>query len=303
MNHDVNHFGLSGGKDSTALLGWALHESGYDPASLRFSFCDTENEYQEVYDQIDRLDEIVQKHGCPPIARLRSMGFLDLCIKKQRFPGAKSRFCTDVLKITPSHNYVLAFVWLDGKSVLLHTGVRADESTERSLLDEYGVSDNNALPIRRPLLKWTISDVWEAHRKWKLPVNALYATGRKRVGCRLCCMSNKQDIRTTAKTRPWVIDLYRDWERIVGQTSKVKGSLHIQSFFPADKAPEQYRSIKGQTRQRDSQKGKKGESYSVATIDDIVEWSKTLRGGKEVGFDFMYEEDDAHAPCKMGYCE
>lgn len=37
---NINHIGLSGGKDSTALLGWALHESGYPRESLRFSFCD-----------------------------------------------------------------------------------------------------------------------------------------------------------------------------------------------------------------------------------------------------------------------
>ena len=52
----INHFGLSGGKDSTALWGWAINESGYPKESIRGSFCDTENEYQAVYDQIAALD-------------------------------------------------------------------------------------------------------------------------------------------------------------------------------------------------------------------------------------------------------
>ena len=60
-----NVFGLSGGKDSTCLLGWAIHESGYPRDSLIFTFCDTENEYQEVY---------IQKHECRPIVRLRASG-------------------------------------------------------------------------------------------------------------------------------------------------------------------------------------------------------------------------------------
>jgi hypothetical protein len=125
----LNHLGHSSVKDSTALWGWALNDSGYDPASIRGSFCDTENEYPEVYEQIDRLDEYGQKRG------------------------ALSR--------------------------------------------------------------------------------------------------------TTV--------------------------------------PEQFRSI--------PIIDKDGAPLNVCGIDDVVKWSQTLHGGKEIGFKFMYDEDDSHAPCKMGYCE
>ena len=37
----INHFGVSGGKDSTAALLWAVHESGYDPATIRATMTDT----------------------------------------------------------------------------------------------------------------------------------------------------------------------------------------------------------------------------------------------------------------------
>jgi len=301
MKHEqvIKHIGLSGGKDSTALWGWAINESGYDPATIRGSFCDTENEYQEVYDQIARLDEYGQKRGIAPIVTLKSEGFLSLAIRKGRFPSPRARFCTEQLKMIPSRNYILYFLWLMGYEVLAHSGVRADESTERGLLEEYGVDGYLGVRVRRPLLKWIINDVWAAHKRYGLPINPLYFTGRKRVGCRLCCMSNKDDVRITAKTRPWVIHLYREWERIVGE----RRSCGYSSFFSATTVPEDFRSIKGLIRKHDSNNGKKGELYDTCTIDDVVAWSKTLRGGKQQGFDFMYEEDDAHLPCQAGYCE
>lgn len=294
----INHAGLSGGKDSTALLGWMIHESGYPRESLRFSFAETENEYDEVYEQIGALNEYCIRHAVAEIRTLRSEGFLELCKRKQRFPSAKARFCTEELKIIPYLHYVQE-LQLDGHEVIGHTGVRADESTERSLLEEWGTDPVSGLKIRRPLLKRTIDDVWMMHRKYKLPVNPLYLMGWARVGCRLCCMSNKADVRRTAKLRPWVIDLYREWEKTVGKANR----RHVRSFFPADTVPEEFRSIKGCIRMRDSSRGKKGETYSACTIDDVVKWSMTLHGGKQMGFDFMYEKDDSHAPCKMGYCE
>lgn len=51
----INHIGISGGKDSTALLLWAVHESGYDPNSLDVTFCNTHNEHQITYDYVRML--------------------------------------------------------------------------------------------------------------------------------------------------------------------------------------------------------------------------------------------------------
>ena len=45
----LNHFGLSGGKDSGRLAQWALYESGYPRESLVFSACDTGNENEYTY--------------------------------------------------------------------------------------------------------------------------------------------------------------------------------------------------------------------------------------------------------------
>ena len=301
MNEPINHIGLSGGKDSTALWGWAINESGYPPETIRGSFCDTENEYQEVYDQIKALDEYGQKRGIAPVTTLRSMGFLNLAILKGRFPSARARFCTERLKMEPTRHHIQYLEWLCGYTVTAHSGVRAAESDERALLDEYDFDDYLKVPVRRPLLKWSISDVWHAHQRYGLPINPIYLQGRRRVGCRLCCMSSKQDVRLTVKHKPWVIPLYREWESIVGGT-RVKRGIHCDysSFFPINAVPLSQRSRTITT--------KSGEQMKVATIDDVARWSQTLRGGTQGGFDFMFEEDndfDQGLTCKsmMGNCE
>lgn len=293
----INLFGLSGGKDSTRLWAWAFNESGYPVDSIIGTFCDTENEYQEVYDQIAALDAYGQLRGAKPIVTLHSMGFLNLCIKKKRFPGARSRFCTEELKIKPTQKFV-AGLKEQGFEVVSHSGVRASESTERALLEEWGESAMLGCKERRPILHMTIEEVWRGSQRYGLPINPLYFTGRKRVGCELCCMSNKQDVRITAKTRPEVITKYRGWEKEV--TSGRDGGL--ASFFPADTVP-----VRQRTGEYFSKKQNK--TFRVATIDDVVRWSFTLRGGVQGGFDFMFDDspifeiDDAHAPCKSGYCE
>lgn len=314
----INHIGLSSGKDSTALWAWAINESGYPIESIRGSFCDTENEYQEVYDQIQKLSDYGVARGVAPVRTLHSEGFLALAIRKKRFPSARARFCTQVLKMFPTRYYVQE-MQLDGHDVVCHSGVRASESMERSTMSPEDFDGFLQCKIVRPLLRWTLNDVWNMHKRYGLPINPLYFTGRRRVGCRLCCMSNKQDVRITARTRPWVIDLYREWEKIVGnpefmnvaQSSRGKTRCHISSFFPATTVPSELRSIKGLIRRRDSKRGKKGETYDACTIDDVVKWSTTVRGGKQLALDFLwqmedtpiFEEDDAHHPCQSGYCE
>lgn len=295
----LNLIGLSGGKDSTALWGWAFNESGYDPKTIVGVFTDVVNEYDETYQQIKTLDAYGQARGSQPVVWLQTEGFLNLALRKKRFPSARARFCTEELKIKPLKKYVDGLK--EKYDIVSHSGVRRTESTERSLMEEWASGGLLDCKIRRPLLDWTISDVWTAHKKYGLPINPLYFTGRKRVGCKLCCMSNKQDVRITVKTKPETINQYRAWENIVGAKYEHNGGKPFSGFFRATTVPEIQRSRLWTN--------KKGKTFKVATIDDVTRWAFTLRGGTQAGFDFMfddepiYENDDTHAPCKSGYCE
>lgn len=308
----LNLFGLSGGKDSTALVGWALNESGYPVESLRFCFCDTQNEYPEVYQQIVDIDEYVRSKGCQPVKTLFAEGewrekfinyplFLALAMWKGRFPSARARFCTQFLKIKPTEKYIKQLI-SEGYEIVSHSGVRANESIERSLMQEWDM-DMFGCRTRRPLLNLSISDIWNMHNKYGLPINPLYKEGWKRVGCRLCIMSNKEDVRRTVKKRPWVIDLYRIWEEHVGKSRKDRGKITDPSWFHRATVPLSQRSKLTQTKQG---------PMMVATIDDVARWSTTERGGVRQRYPkeqiYLFEEedfnlDDAHSPCQSGYCE
>lgn len=305
----LNLIGLSSGKDSTALMGWAINESHYPQESVVFVFTDTENEYPEVYKQIKDLNDYAVDRGYAPVVYLRATGdwvekfkghalFLALAIWKGRFPSAKSRFCTEFLKIKPLEKYI-AELRAKGHEIVSHSGVRASESFERSMMPEYG-NDIFGCTVRRPLLKWTIQDVWEAHRKWALPINPLYRMGWKRVGCRLCIMSNKADVRRALRKRPEIIGIYREWELIVGAFRKARGSItDYSSWFHRKTVPSRFRSREVNTKQG---------LMNVATIDDVAKWSMTQRGAKlQITKEMLEEEDfnkdDAHAPCQSGLCE
>lgn len=198
---------------------------------------------------------------------------------------------------------------LEGHEVIGHSGVRAAESIERALMDEWGETNltQNKNPhiirIRRPLLKWSIHDVWDAHKRYGLPINPLYFQGRKRVGCRLCIMSNKRDVRLTVRDHPEVIEEIRKWEQQVGEKRKERNSVAwYSSLFHRNTVPLAQRSKMVFSK-------KEGREVAIATIDDVARWSLTLRGGVQSGFEFMFEEEDFNAddanggPCKSGYCE
>ncbi|HEY0551343.1 MAG TPA: phosphoadenosine phosphosulfate reductase family protein, partial [Verrucomicrobiae bacterium] len=213
---------------------------------------------------------------------------------KQRFPSARARFCTELLKMEPTRKHIQYYEWICGYTVTAHSGVRAAESDERATLDEYDQDDYLGVKVRRPLLTWSIADVWHAHQRYGLPINPIYLSGRRRVGCRLCCMSSKQDVRLTVKHQPWVIDLYREWEK------SINNRCGYSSFFARNAVPLIQRTKEITT--------KTGAKMMVCSIDDVARWSQTLRGGTQGGFDFMFAEDenfDAGLTCKsiMGHCE
>lgn len=135
--------------------------------------------------------------------------FLDLCLWKGRFPSTKARFCTDELKRNPIIEQVYLPL-MDGENMLLSwQGVRADESPARKYLpecDEVG----GGLFNYRPILKGTVDSVFEAHRAGIKP-NPLYLQGCNRVGCMLCIMCAKDELRQIAARRPDGIDRIVDW--------------------------------------------------------------------------------------------
>lgn len=278
----VFHIGISGGKDSTAVLLWMLHEAGIAREKLRVTFCDTGNEHDWTYAHVRLLNDTVH-----PVTTLKpELAFFPLALHKHRFPSAKARFCTEYLKIYPTEDHIRRLKYC-GLEPIAVSGVRAEESEKRSHLAEWDFSGNLFCMQWRPLIRWTLEDVLEIHKRYSVPLNPLYSIGAMRVGCWPCIMSRKSEIRTIALKFPERIDEIRaaeqEFERTYGRYS---------SFFPATTVPERFRTKPFQCED--------GTWIKVASIDDVVRWS--LTGDRAEG---SWDDAPVKEPmgCSSGFCE
>lgn len=280
----INHIGVSGGKDSTALLLWAVYESGYPKESILATFCDTGNEADVTYRQIEMLSEQVH-----PIATIKPpLDFFELAKKKKRFPSVKARFCTSELKVLPTQNYIHSLIE-QGHTVVAHSGVRREESPSRAALPARDFDPGFLCEVFRPLLDWGIEDVWAIHDRYGIPVNPLYQMGATRVGCLPCIMSRKSELAMIARNFPGVVDRLATAELEVNNAGN-----GMSSFFAMDTVPMPWRSKEIIT--------KDGRILNVPTARDVFAWAATARGGRQFQFDFMLENAST-CPSSLGMCE
>ena len=96
-----------------------------------------------------------------------------------------------------------------GVPVVSWVGVRRDESPARAQLPGTGpLLDDRRTPRRlratlrgavwRPLLAWSIADVWAMHARHGVDPNPLYLQDAKRVGCAPCIFAQLEEIRLHA---------------------------------------------------------------------------------------------------------
>lgn len=274
--------GISGGKDGEAALLWALNESGIAKNQIEATFCDTGNEHEHTYAQIRYINENIH----PVITLFPEMDFFELAKSRKRFPSAKARFCTEMLKIIPTLEHVMELRYRGFEPISI-AGTRAEESEDRKNLPEWDYSGNLLCIQWRPLIRWTFADVVAIHERYGLPFNPLYALGAKRVGCFPCIMSNKAEVRMIAQQFPERIAKIReaeqDFENSFGRYS---------SFFASNTIPERFRSKPFTCED--------GREMNVATIDDVARWSFT---GKRAQGQWDDEPTKEPVSCNSGFCE
>lgn len=308
---------VSGGKDSAATAILALETQPRE--SLRFVFADTGNEHEStpVYVQymarhlgiqidtvragfereiLNKRQYVIEKWPAKGVceadcaraaAALVPTGnpFLDLCIWKGRFPSRKAQFCTEFLKTRPLVEYQMDLIDSGQcEAVWSWQGVRLDESqSRRSRLQGTGACVRSfdvaggGLFNHRPILRWTAADAFEAAALYDLKPNPLYRQGMTRVGCMPCINAGKDEVLEISKRFPGHIDRIEYWELLVARSSKRLAA----SFFPDP--------------HRDAHLNRRG-------IRNVVEWSKTQRGGVLMDFIRINEEPKA---CESAYglCE
>ena len=304
----INILSISGGKDSTAML--LLAKERQIP-NLKAVFADTGNEHPATYDYIRYLAHVTatpiqtvkadfsqdmqrkaryidtkwQEEGIADaicneaIECLKPTGnpFLDLCLLKGIFPSVKARFCTEELKRNPLFEQVHMPLLDQGLSINIWQGVRANESRSRALLpmrDHVGTLKNGAQHWNyRPILNWSVEQVFAQHKKHNVSPNPLYSVGMGRVGCMPCIMCRKDELLHIAMRFPEEIERISRWESLVSRTSKGGKS----TFFATNKG--------------------RGDG-----IWECVRWSKTKRGSTEIDVDRVNETEKSCSSI-YGLCE
>ncbi len=311
--NEKNVLCISGGKDSTALWIYATKVLKKDVLPI---FCDTGNEHPLTYLYLEYLqkqlgelkiikadftkqleqkkkyvkenwgkdlissgksEEEAQNIVSEVLKNLNPTGnnFLDLCKWKGRFPSTKARFCTQELKVIPTAELIYIPLLEQGFKVFSWVGVRADESLARSKLEEYEEVPEG-WTIYRPLLKWTVEDVFAIHREFNIEPNPLYKQGMKRVGCMPCINTNKDELFQISLRFEEEINRIAKWEE---EVSKVSKRQHA-SFFPW---------VNGDDK---------------SDIHQWVNWAKTVHGGRQVDILKVIESENLPTCSSVyGLCE
>lgn len=273
---------VSGGKDSAALSLWLTENE----IEHRRVFSDTGWEHADtlayiagpLQDKLGKIETVRPKQQM--VERIRH---------KAMFPSRMRRWCTDDLKVRPLRDYMMK---IDGP-IVNAVGIRAAESKARAAMPEFdgwrplkGVY----IDIWRPLLEWTFEDVVDIHKRHGLSPNPLYLRGAERVGCWPCVFSRKSEIRQLADIDPERIDLLEALEEEITaaadarEARKGKTNQNARTFFQGV-GPVALGGGKG-----------------AMPIREVVEWSRTARGGRQKEL-FVLDEDIDFGCVRWGICE
>lgn len=190
---------------------------------------------------------------------------------KGRPPSRKAQFCTEKLKLVPQRRWLREAFGpggvFAGEAYCRYTGVRRDESEARKDAPIQSWDDWFDCELFYPIADWTKQmcfDYVQAHGE---KVNPLYAMGFNRVGCAPCINNGKDDVLNWDIRRPEMIDKVRGLEQRTGRT-----------FF-APCVPGMY----------------------TNTIDQVLEWARTSRGGRQQLFPILHEREGCES--RYGLCE
>src|SRR5581483_5991728 len=212
-----------------------------------------------VYGDLWQTEGYAEQRGYNSQAELT---FAEMVRVKGRAPSRKAQFCTEILKLRPQRRWVRQHVTDDYER---YTGLRRDGSQARRNIPFRVWDDYFDCWVNHPLADWSKQMCFDYVRAHGEPVNELYRLGFSRVGCAPCINSGKDDILCWAERFPERIEYIRQMERDTGHTY----------FAPC---------VPGR---------------AVNTIDEVVEWCKTARGGRQ----FRILQERPNCESKYGLCE
>ncbi len=272
---------VSGGKDSTAVILHLKEQEVEKTNPVHYVFADTGWEHPEVYLY---LNEVVNPLCNGKLNRVQSKkypgGMADLAKGKGMFASRQYRFCTSELKVVPIVEFLGQF-----DNPVNVVGIRAQESFRRSKMDEWDEGGPMNVSTWRPLIDWIVDDVIGIHTRHGITPCSLYLRDElpaSRVGCFPCLHSRKAEIRAVAEDpfgQQRLVQI-RSLEKELGDAAQARNPENARpTFFQSREA---------------------GESYWP--IDEVIAWSKTSWGGKQIEL-FTPRDENARGCMMWGLCD
>lgn len=299
MTDDLHILSLSGGKDSVAAALYLVEKQ----IPHRRVFMDTGWEHPDLYDHLDYLADIlgpIERISAPlpklpadvladveaieAVLGISPSVFVRWTVHKGMFPSRKFRFCTQFLKVRP----FLAYVEELDADIINVLGIRAEESAARSKLPERELMPGaEHIEVWRPLIRWTEADVIAIHQRHNVRPCPLYLRGSTRVGCWPCIQSNKtalQQLGLDAKR----LSAIRMLEELTGDRAEARAEAKGKTLA---NRPTMFQTV---TRDKEGKR-------KCIPIDDVIAWSNTKRGGRQMMIDGSWGRE---AGCvRWGMCE
>ena len=156
----------------------------------------------------------------------------------------------------------------EGEAYERYSGVRREESESRKNQPCREWDDFFDCELNAPIMDWTKQMCFDYVKAHGEDINPLYTLGFNRVGCAPCINSGKDEILRWLQRFPERIDRVRQIEQRTQRT-----------FFPP--------LVPGK---------------HTNTIDEVVEWAQTSRGGRQKNLLRVFQERPT-CESKYGLCE
>ena len=238
---------VSGGKDSSALMQWAV--DNFPKEKLICVHAQIDIDWHET---LPIVKEQCEHFGLPLEVVIavdkdgKEKGFLDQLTspridrktgdkKEYQFPSMSARWCTSILKTGPIDKYCRK---LNG-NVLVLIGERREESSQRAKLEAIRVDVKNTSKTKgrfitkySPILDMSEKEVWGVIKENNIPIHPCYALGVSRASCAICIFSSDKEIEIAAKHAPDIVAKYIEAEESIEHTFRYKAATKTK---PAQK--------------------------------------------------------------------
>ncbi|MFC5402381.1 phosphoadenosine phosphosulfate reductase family protein [Cohnella soli] len=240
--YDEVHVNVSGGADSVATVLVALHDYRIPKEKIKLVHMrvdgDPNSGKRPLFDwpQTDEFLEYLSKAlDLPLIVIWDELGLEGRIRERGMFPSSQCRFCTSYLKRDVYAKWVRQF---DNIKILLLTGERSEESTERSEKPIFRLHSAHKTRRKNRLVHWLTpikhmlkTEVRQLCADYGIELHPCYQWV-SRCSCKFCIFNTSSEMSRTSQLFPEDWAYLKEMEQELGHTMKSKdGMSHSLSAF------------------------------------------------------------------------